>query len=139
MHPSKRGATFEDAENCTKSSKLRSILKSRIRQRAITSEGYRYFLCETGLDARIRELLCDLDTSDLENLRQRGGQIRHAILSTELPGALEAEILEAYDRLGGATQHLLDVAVRSSATAGDLPDASFAEPSRCVWCYVYDR
>jgi hypothetical protein len=62
---------------------------------------------------------------------------------TERRGCLhrfaEAEILEAYDRLGGATQHLLDVAVRSSATAGDLPDASFAEPSRCVWCYVYDR
>ena len=72
---------------------------------AITSEGYRHFLCETGLDTRIRELLCDLDTRDLENLRQRGSQVRHAILSAELPGALEAEILEAYDRLGGAMQH----------------------------------
>jgi pyruvate,water dikinase len=93
---------------------------------AITAEAYRDFLRETGLNTKIKALLHDLDTSDLDNLRRRGAQVRHAILSVELPGDLEAAIVEAYDRLCGGTGRLLDVAVRSSATAEDLPDASFA-------------
>ncbi|MGZ8920993.1 MAG: PEP/pyruvate-binding domain-containing protein, partial [Limisphaerales bacterium] len=64
---------------------------------AITAEAYRYFLREAGLDQRIRSLLSDLDTRDIENLRQRGSEIRHLILSATLPKDLEDEILVAYD------------------------------------------
>ena len=62
----------------------------------------------------------------MENLRQRGAQIRHAILAAELPRDLEAEITAAYDTFKGHALHPSDVAVRSSGTAEDLPDASFA-------------
>ena len=93
---------------------------------AITAEAYRYVLREAGLDEKIKEILSDLDTHDLENLRQRASQVRQAILSVELPEDLEAEIIDAYSRLRGSDLHPPDVAVRSSATAEDLPDASFA-------------
>src|ERR1051325_11040586 len=52
---------------------------------AITAEAYRYFLRQAKLDEKIRNLLGDLDTRDIENLRQCGSQIRHAILAAELP------------------------------------------------------
>jgi len=93
---------------------------------AVTAEGYRHFLRGTGLDARIRQILSGLNTSDMDNLQQRGSEVRHAILATALPRDLEDEILAAYARLGGSQKLPLDVAVRSSATAEDLPDASFA-------------
>jgi pyruvate,water dikinase len=93
---------------------------------AITAEAYRYFLQTTDLDVRIRDLLAGLDTQDARNLQQRGRQVRHAILAAELPADLRAAIVEAYDRLGEDSSESLDVAVRSSATAEDLPDASFA-------------
>ena len=93
---------------------------------AVTAEGYRYFLREAGLDVKIRAILTGLDTRDMENLRQRGAQIRHAILAAQLPRDLESEILTAYDSFKGYQLHPADVAVRSSATAEDLPDASFA-------------
>ncbi|GDY22117.1 phosphoenolpyruvate synthase [Verrucomicrobiota bacterium] len=93
---------------------------------AVTAEGYRYFLNETGLTARIHELLAGLDTRDLANLRSRGHSVRQAILSAALPADLEQEIRAAYDHLSATAGLALDVAVRSSATAEDLPDASFA-------------
>lgn len=93
---------------------------------AVTAEAYRYFLSEAGLDATIRDILEGLDTRDMDNLRQRGAQIRHAILAGELPRNLEQEIIAAYDTFRGDSLHPADVAVRSSATAEDLPDASFA-------------
>ncbi|MEX2382489.1 MAG: phosphoenolpyruvate synthase [Opitutales bacterium] len=93
---------------------------------AITAETYRYFLKKEGLDALILETLGDLDSSDLANLQQRGRKIRHAIVAAPLPADLEESILEAYRKLNGASDQPLDVAVRSSATAEDLPDASFA-------------
>ena len=93
---------------------------------AVTAEAYRYFLREAGLDTKIRDILKGLDTRDMENLRQRGARIRHAILAVELPPDLEAEIITAYDTFKGHQLHPADVAVRSSATAEDLPDASFA-------------
>jgi pyruvate,water dikinase len=93
---------------------------------AITAEAYRYFLRQAKLDEKIRNLLGDLDTRDIENLRQCGSQIRHAILAAELPRDLEREITAAYDTFRGHQLHPADVAVRSSATAEDLPDASFA-------------
>ena len=93
---------------------------------AVTAEGYRHFLHSTGLDARITEILRGLNTADMDNLQQRGSEVRQAILATALPEDLEDEILEAYLTLGGLGGLPLDVAVRSSATAEDLPDASFA-------------
>jgi pyruvate,water dikinase len=94
---------------------------------ATTADAYRLFLSSTGLDEKIRGLLRDLDTRDIENLRWRGSQIRQAILATELPPELAAEIVAAYDVLSaGNLLHPAHVAVRSSATAEDLPDASFA-------------
>ena len=93
---------------------------------AVTAEGYRYFLNETGLTARIHELLAGLDTDNLDNLRTRGHSVRQAILAAALPADLEQEIRAAYDHLSASAGLALDVAVRSSATAEDLPDASFA-------------
>lgn len=92
---------------------------------AITADAYRWFLKQANLDGFIRDVLSDLDTRDVGNLRFRGNRIRHEILSAPLPDDLEDEIMKAYDIISG---HALatDVAVRSSATAEDLPDASFA-------------
>ncbi|MFZ1747440.1 MAG: phosphoenolpyruvate synthase [Nitrospirales bacterium] len=93
---------------------------------AITAEAYRYVLREAGLDTKIQQILGDLDTGDMSNLRQRGRQIRQAIIGATLPPELEQAIEEAYDRLSAPSKDGADVAVRSSATAEDLPDASFA-------------
>ncbi len=93
---------------------------------AITAEAYRYFIREAGLDERIKDILKDVNTHDLTNLRQRGRQVRQAILSANLPVDLEQAIINAYDRLSKTRPEPMDVAVRSSATAEDLPDASFA-------------
>ena len=93
---------------------------------AITAEAYRSFLRTTGLDQRITQIIRGLDTRDLDDLRQRGRQIRQAMLAASLQQDLEQAIVEAYDRLSDGHVDLVDVAVRSSATAEDLPDASFA-------------
>ncbi|HEY6039567.1 MAG TPA: phosphoenolpyruvate synthase [Kofleriaceae bacterium] len=88
---------------------------------AVTADAYRKFLAANRLDEQIREALAGLDTRDLENLRTRGSRVRQLILAAELPRDLREAIAAAYRRLAH-----LDVAVRSSATAEDLPDASFA-------------
>ena len=94
---------------------------------AITADAYRHFLREAHLDQQIPVLLRDLNTHDLANLRQRGRQVRHAILAAPWPAALADAIVEAYERLSADSHaEAVDVAVRSSATAEDLPDASFA-------------
>jgi len=93
---------------------------------ATTAAAYRYFLSETGLDQQIREILQDLDTSDISNLQQHGLKVRHAILSVEMPGSFKEQIQQAYEKLSENLPGGIDVAVRSSATAEDLPDASFA-------------
>jgi len=93
---------------------------------AITAHAYWEFLREAGLEATILDALKDLDARDLENLRRRGRRIRQAMLAASLPRALERAILEAYARLSEGAREPVDVAVRSSATAEDLPDASFA-------------
>jgi len=93
---------------------------------AITAEAYRHFLRDAGLDRTIKETLEGLDTRDLENLRQRGLKIRQTFASASLPSELERAITDAYDRLSEQAHRPIDVAVRSSATAEDLPDASFA-------------
>jgi pyruvate,water dikinase len=93
---------------------------------AVTAEGYRRFLSATGLDKRLCEILKGLNTRNIENLQERGNEARHAILAAELPADLADEILAAYERLSTRKRQPGDVAVRSSATAEDLPDASFA-------------
>jgi pyruvate,water dikinase len=93
---------------------------------AITAEGYRYFIEKAGLDRQIRSILSDLDIRDLKGLSARGAQVRRTITDATLPPDLEQEIIEAYDLMEREYGPDVDVAVRSSATAEDLPDASFA-------------
>src|SRR5689334_2854689 len=93
---------------------------------AVTADAYRRFLRENELDGRISSFLAGLDTGNIGDLSRRGALVRDAILSATLPPDLVAATTEAYARLGGGTPHPPDVAVRSSATAEDLPDASFA-------------
>jgi pyruvate,water dikinase len=114
---------------------------------ATTAYAFRYFMQKAGLEARLRQLFADLNVEDVNNLRERGKQARSLILHTPFPPELEAAIVSAYiemckqygANLEGCDQlepndreaftHCrcdLDVAVRSSATAEDLPDASFA-------------
>ena len=91
---------------------------------ATTATAYRDFLAADGLDARIKALLDELDVDDIEALTSAGRQIREWILSTPLPARLMDEIRGAWDAMSGGED--IAVAVRSSATAEDLPDASFA-------------
>jgi pyruvate,water dikinase len=91
---------------------------------AITADAYRYFLEASGVSSRIAALLAGLDVTDLAQLAERGRAMRDAIAGAELPSDLQDAIFSAYDRLGEG--QAIDVAVRSSATAEDLPDASFA-------------
>ena len=93
---------------------------------AVTAEAFRHFICEAKLDAFMRDTLGDLDTHDMANLSQRGHAVRQAIRSASLPEDLQEQIAAAYRQLQGGGAVPLDVAVRSSATAEDLPDASFA-------------
>lgn len=93
---------------------------------AVTADAYRMFVREAGLDRILKDILKDLDVRELANLSQRGRQVRQAFLAAPLPGHVERAIVEAYDRLSREHGELMDVAVRSSATAEDLPDASFA-------------
>ncbi len=117
---------------------------------ATTAYAYRYFMQQAGLVEKLRQLFADLEVEEVSNLRQRGRQARALILNTPFPHDLELAITQAYLRLcdrcnhGSSTStadtdlaaaledysyntnYNTDVAVRSSATAEDLPDASFA-------------
>ncbi|MBI3546953.1 MAG: phosphoenolpyruvate synthase [Gammaproteobacteria bacterium] len=93
---------------------------------ATTAEAYRYFLTHNQLTDRIRDRLQALQTQDLAQLEQAGAEIRRWILQAKIPTDLAAEITEAYANLAREYGADADVAVRSSATAEDLPTASFA-------------
>ena len=114
---------------------------------ATTAYAYRYFIKQAKLETKLRQLFADLDVENLSNLRSRGKQARALILNTPFPAELENAITEAYSQLcqrysidfsyceqfEGEEKEIckkytynVDVAVRSSATAEDLPDASFA-------------
>lgn len=93
---------------------------------AVTAEGYRYVVKEGGLAKVIQPLLSGLDTRDMVALADRGRRIREAILATPFPPDLEQEINAAYEKLCAEYGPDTDVAVRTSATAEDLPEASFA-------------
>ena len=95
---------------------------------ATTADAYRRFLAHDGLGDQIAALLRDLDTDDVAALTRVGGEIRASIERHPLPEDLEIDIRTAYDRLlhDDADPDAVTWAVRSSATAEDLPDASFA-------------
>ncbi len=93
---------------------------------ATTAEAYREFLAAGGLAARIEQSLSQLDIEDVAALAEAGKKIREWILQAPLPQALAAEIKVAYDTLVAGQGNEATFAVRSSATAEDLPDASFA-------------
>ena len=107
---------------------------------ATTAAAYRYFIAQAGLAPKLQRIFADLDVNDLQNLQHRGEQARSLMLNTPFPQDLEFAIATAYTQLckrypptGVApiapdlvALHNTDVAVRSSATAEDLPDASFA-------------
>jgi pyruvate,water dikinase len=112
---------------------------------SVTAEAFRYFISENKLDSEIKNILKGLNTANMRNLAERGYRIREAILSAEFPIDLRNEIVDTYSKLsheynprksfrinwdkGDHTNHFaggVDVAVRSSATAEDLADASFA-------------
>ncbi len=94
---------------------------------ATTSDAYWLFLEENQIKNRIKEILSGLDISDTTNLQERGKAVRKLFLKCKLPKILEDEILQAYTILSKEyTKNNIDVAVRSSGTAEDLPDASFA-------------
>ncbi|MCW2816851.1 MAG: phosphoenolpyruvate synthase, partial [Nocardioides sp.] len=93
---------------------------------ATTSEAYHRFIGETGLAERITALLDGLDTDDVRRLAEVGKEIREAVVLQEFPADLEADIRSAYEQLAAGSGGEASFAVRSSATAEDLPDASFA-------------
>ncbi|MBE9188873.1 phosphoenolpyruvate synthase [Gloeocapsopsis crepidinum LEGE 06123] len=93
---------------------------------ATTAQAYRYFIQAAGLEEELRSLFCDLDVADINNLRQVGKRARSLILNTPFPQDLQQAISQAYQEMCLRYGTDTDVAVRSSATAEDLPDASFA-------------
>ncbi|GAA1058564.1 phosphoenolpyruvate synthase [Agromyces luteolus] len=95
---------------------------------ATTADAFRTFLAQTGLEDRIAATLLGLDSSDTLALARAGRTIREDIIATPLPEQLESEIRAAYATLteGEDPAEPVSWAVRSSATAEDLPDASFA-------------
>jgi len=93
---------------------------------ATTAEAYRRFVAEAGIEDMINTELAGLDVSDVSQLARAGATIRQAVLEQPLPADLDRDIRAAYDRLSADAGEGVSFAVRSSATAEDLPDASFA-------------
>jgi pyruvate, water dikinase len=96
---------------------------------ATTADAYRHFISDGGLAEIINAELATLDTEDVEQLAAVGRKIRSAVVRQPLPANLESDIRAAYSRLAGDSDNFSDgvsFAVRSSATAEDLPEASFA-------------
>lgn len=94
---------------------------------AVTAYAYRYFLQSTGIEKELRAILKNINPKNTRQLAEKGQQARELLKSVDLPSELKRAIIEAYHKLSiqFKTENT-DVAVRSSATAEDLPDASFA-------------
>ncbi|MFC2972346.1 phosphoenolpyruvate synthase [Azotobacter bryophylli] len=92
---------------------------------ATTAQAYRDFLEQSGLNDRIHAALDVLDVDDVNALAKTGAQIRQWVMEAEFPAQLDADIRKAFAEMSSGNEHMA-VAVRSSATAEDLPDASFA-------------
>lgn len=96
---------------------------------AVTAYAYKYFIEKNGLDGKIHEILEKLNTGDIKQLEIVGSKVRELLMSSPFPKELEDAVRGAYQEMAKRTKHPeneVDVAVRSSATAEDLPDASFA-------------
>ncbi|MGE5047766.1 MAG: PEP/pyruvate-binding domain-containing protein, partial [Deltaproteobacteria bacterium] len=94
---------------------------------AVTAEGYRHFIAAAGLESKIREHLDGIGKGDVQRLVARSAQIRRLITEAALPREIADEAMAAYRSLSQRSgRDDTDVAVRSSATAEDLPGASFA-------------
>jgi pyruvate,water dikinase len=126
-HLSMRDVERVGGKNASLGEMIRSLAQAGVRVPggfATTASAYREFLAHDGLDRRIHGWLAALDVDDTRALAETGKRIREAVLQAPFPAALERDIRAAYAELipdGSAS-----VAVRSSATAEDLPDASFA-------------
>ncbi|MGP8215098.1 MAG: phosphoenolpyruvate synthase [Bacteroidia bacterium] len=93
----------------------------------VTVAAYKKFIEHNNLDAIIKEIINKIDLNNIESLRRGGLQVRQLIKNGKFPDEIETQIIEAYSQLSAKyKQDITDVAVRSSATAEDLPDASFA-------------
>jgi pyruvate,water dikinase len=93
---------------------------------AITAHAYRHLIASSGIQQAVTEALAGLDTHDLRNLQERGKKVREIIRNASFPADLREAIVSAYRKMEEEYGANVDVAVRSSATAEDLPDASFA-------------
>ncbi|MDP3695284.1 MAG: phosphoenolpyruvate synthase, partial [Desulfocapsaceae bacterium] len=93
---------------------------------AITAYAYQYLIKSAGIEDAVRAALDGLDTHDLYNLQERGKKVRAIIRGAKFPQDLQDAIINAYKKMEAEYGKDVDVAVRSSATAEDLPDASFA-------------
>ena len=93
---------------------------------ATTAHAYHRLLATNGLEARLRAIFSPVDPEDLAQLSLRGTTARAAVLETPLPEDVRTAILAAYDDLCARVGRAPELAVRSSATAEDLPEASFA-------------
>jgi len=116
-------------KNASLGEMMRHLAKAGVRVPggfATTADAFRDFLKQGGLQDRIHALLDQLDVADVGRLADAGRQIRDWVLATPLPPRLEQEIADAYTRMAKKPSTEPAVAVRSSATAEDLPEASFA-------------
>ncbi|KUK49839.1 MAG: Phosphoenolpyruvate synthase, partial [Parcubacteria bacterium 33_209] len=93
---------------------------------ATTADAYKYFLDYNGIDKKIAKIFSEVDLNKLEDVQKAGKISRDLTMKGKFPEDLKKEIIEAYEKLCEEYGDNTDVAVRSSATAEDLPDASFA-------------
>lgn len=93
---------------------------------AVTAYAYQYMIKHNNVEKEIKRILKGLDTGNLKDLKERGKAVRDTILNCEIPEVIKKEIEKSYEKLSKEYGKDTDVAVRSSATAEDLPDASFA-------------
>ena len=93
---------------------------------AVTAYAYHYLVEKAGIKASIQQILKGLDTQNVSDLAERGHKVREIIRTAKFPEELAVEIIAAYQKMCKLYGSRTDVAVRSSATAEDLPDASFA-------------
>ena len=96
---------------------------------AITAEAYWHVLESAGILDELKDAMLDLDKTNMADLMKRGKKARDLIIKAGIPDDIWAEIRNAYDRLCEEYGPDTDIAVRSSATAEDLPTASFAGPA----------
>jgi pyruvate,water dikinase len=124
-----RDVEIVGGKNASLGEMIRNLAKSGVKVPdgyATTAEAYREFLAHEGLATRINQMLEALDVDDVQALAKAGKSIRESVMKAPFPAALEADIRTAYDKLLAESGTEISVAVRSSATAEDLPDASFA-------------